>query len=125
MMVFLKFFLKKLILKKKSKDDKKNMQNYPACKELKEHRLVNEIKFCTTSHKTCHYSPFDIFQKVLFYLALYIEEVNLQTFSMIYCKTICHNYLCTKDFILMVLKQSNIFTFSHSKNGCTICISTE
>ena len=30
-----RFFWKKLILKNKSVEDKKNMQNYPACKELK------------------------------------------------------------------------------------------
>ena len=33
-----------------------------------------------------------------FSLALYTEEVNLQTFVIIYNKTICCNYLCTKNF---------------------------
>ena len=30
-----------------------------------------------------------------FCLVLYTGEVHLQTFVMIYCKTICSNYLCT------------------------------
>ena len=32
---------------------------------------------------TVLWTSFDIFQKVIFYLALYTEEVNLQTFVMI------------------------------------------
>ena len=51
---------------------------------------------------TVHYCAFDIFQKVVFCLALYTQEVNLQTFVMIQCKTICRNYLCTKSFILVI-----------------------
>ena len=39
-----------------------------------------------------NYSPFDKFWKVFFCLVLY-TEINLQTFSMILCKTICRNYL--------------------------------
>ena len=42
------------------------------------------------------YYAFDIFQKVVFCLALYTEEVNLQTFVMIYCKTIRRNYYAQK-----------------------------
>ena len=45
----------------------------------------------------------DIFQKVVFCLALYTEEMYLQTFVMIQCKTICRNYLCTKSFILIIV----------------------
>ena len=61
------------------------------------------------------YCAFDIFQRVVFCLALYSEE-NLQTFVLILCKTICRNYLGTKSFILVLVigflkKKSNIFTF--------------
>ena len=38
------------------------------------------------------------FRKLFFCLAHYIEEVNLPTFVLIICKTICHNYLCKKKF---------------------------
>ena len=63
------------------------------------------------------YYAFDIFQKFVFCLALY-TEVNLQTFVMIQCKTICHNYLCTKSFILVIVFQKiKYFHFSHSKNA--------
>ena len=54
-------------------------------------------------------------------LVLYTEEVNLQTFVMIKCKTFCGNYLCTKKFILVIgFKNPNIFTFSNSKNECKL-----
>ena len=43
---------------------------------------------------------FDIFQKVVFCLALY-TELNLQTFVMIWCKTICRNYLCIKIILVI------------------------
>ena len=46
------------------------------------------------------YCAFDIVQKVVFCLALYTAEVNLQNFIMIKCKTICRNYLCKKKIIL-------------------------
>ena len=45
------------------------------------------------------YCAFDIFQKVVFYLGLYTEEVNLQTFL----QTICRNYLRTKSFIVVIV----------------------
>ena len=39
------------------------------------------------------------------------KEINLQTFAMISCMTICHD-LCTKSIILVtVFKSANIFTF--------------
>ena len=41
---------------------------------------------------------------IVFFLCmgLYSEEVNVQNFVMIQCKIIiCHNYLCTKSFILL------------------------
>ena len=59
------------------------------------------------------------FRKSFFCLALYTEEVNLQTFVMIICKTICRNYLCTKSFIL-VTGFKNIFAFSRSKKRMQI-----
>ena len=49
----------------------------------------------------------------LFCLVLY-TEINLQTFVLIQCKTICHKYLCTESFILFIgflKKKSNILTF--------------
>ena len=45
-----------------------------------------------------NYCAFDIFQKVVVLLgALY----GRSKFVMIKCKTVCHNYLCTKKFILV------------------------
>ena len=41
-------------------------------------------------------------REVVFSLELYTEGVNLQTFVLIYCKTICHNYLCTKYVLSLV-----------------------
>ena len=41
------------------------------------------------------------FQKVIFCLALYTEEANLQTFVMIECKTVCRHYLRSENFILV------------------------
>ena len=64
------------------------------------------------------YCAFDIVQKGAFCLALYTEEVNLQTFIMIWCKAIYRNYLCTKSFILVIVFfvvfffKSNMFAFS-------------
>ena len=58
-----------------------------------------------------------------FFLALYTEEVNLQTFVRILCKTIFRNYLRTRSFILVVDFKNKIysFTFSHRKNVCNFC----
>ena len=41
------------------------------------------IYFFVEKKKTICYCAFDIFQKVVFCLALYTKEVNLQTFVMI------------------------------------------
>ena len=61
---------------------------------------------------TPNYSPFDIFWKVVFYLALYTEEINIQTFVMIRCKTIRRKYTCTKHFILVIGFNKNcMFSF--------------
>ena len=66
------------------------------------------------------------FQKIIFCLALYTEEANLQTFVMIECKTVCRNYLRSESFILvnvfffLFFFKSNIFTFSDSKNECKL-----
>ena len=48
------------------------------------------------------YCAFDNFQKVIFCLALYTEEINLQNFVMISCKTLCHNYVQENLFQLFV-----------------------
>ena len=56
---------------------------------------------CTLCIDEMPYCAFDIFQKVVFCLTLY-TEVNLQTFVMIKCKTICRYYLYTKSFILVI-----------------------
>ena len=59
------------------------------------------------------YFPFNMFWKGLFYLALYSQEQNLQTFVMIKCKTICHNDQCTKSFILVIgFEKLEYFYFS-------------
>ena len=48
-------FLKKLILKKKSADDKENMKNYPACKELNISQVLTKERFfekvCQNVHR--------------------------------------------------------------------------
>ena len=57
-----------------------------------------------------------------FCLALYTEEANLQTFVMIFCKTICWTTYAQKVlFWSLVFKKSNIFTFYHSKTDCKLC----
>ena len=45
--------------------------------------LVEQIEENTASISYFAYCAFDIFQKVIFCLALYTEEVNLQIFVMI------------------------------------------
>ena len=53
-MVFLKLYFEKVNLKKKNQQTKKSMQNYPACKELRQpirSRLV--YKMMTESTKEC------------------------------------------------------------------------
>ena len=71
-------------------------QNEPKCVEVLSNLITNEqIQYHA-------YLVFDIFQKVGFCLRLYTEEINLQTFVMIPCKTICRKYLITKCFILVV-----------------------
>ena len=42
-------FVKELILKKKSADDKENMKNYPACKELKISQFFTKEYFLLNS----------------------------------------------------------------------------
>ena len=54
------------------------------------------IPFC--QYSLYPYCAFNIFQKIVYCLALYTEEVNLQTFVMILSKPISGNYLCTKKF---------------------------
>ena len=68
-----------------------------------------EVAFPVLQHMFCFcyqqtaYSPFNIFQKVVFFnLALHSEEVNLQFPVMIKCKTICLNYWRTNIFILFI-----------------------
>ena len=63
-------------------------------------------------HGIIYYCAFDIFQKVIFCLALYTEEVSLQIFVMLLCKIICRNYICTKKIILVIgFKKIKYFHF--------------
>ena len=61
-----------------------------------------------------------MFQKVRVFACHFTltEELNLQTFVMIQCKTFCCiNYLCIKSFILLNSFKIIRFYFSHTKNG--------
>ena len=86
-MVFLKhFFFEKVNLKKnpktskkkkqkqKKKKKKKNMQNYPACNELKyyEGRSENILTFCSFS-KIIFYNFFKVFHQRLYTFAIFVR----------------------------------------------------
>ena len=76
---------------------------------------VSEIQYLLQTHN----SPSTSIRK-LFYALLYSEEVNLQIFVMIQCKTFCRNYKCTKCFFyLLVFKSSRSFNSYHSKMAAT------
>ena len=65
------------------------------------------------SKKGNHKRYIPTFRKSFFCLALYTEEVNLQTVVIIKCTIICRNYVCKTKvlFLSLVLKNSNVFTF--------------
>ena len=67
---------------------------------------VGSHTFCTLLH-----SALNIFQKVVFGMSLYSEEVYLQTSVMIQCITYFRNYLKVLFYSLDLKKKCSIFIF--------------